>query len=147
IREHFPVLAEVPVNSGGYDFRFDGAELEKHAATLLDYLKLRLARALLFMKISLAGRFSRERVRKEPVVSARLSRLPTELVISVLEHKNFDRPFYNKWLLRRLFRAYCNGMVVYHNLFGLVFYIELWHLLFVDGDSPLLFDPGKLRLS
>ena len=146
IKKHFPVLSEVPVNSGGFEFRFDGPELEKEEPTLLDVLKLRLARALLFLKVSFAARLSRGHARKGPALPSRLSRLPVELVIEVLQRKNFERPFYNKRLLRRLFRAYRNGVVAYHNLFALVFYVELWHLLFVDEDSPILFDPRNLHL-
>lgn len=146
LKEHFPLLAEVPVNSGGYEFKFDSAELQKEELTFLEYVKLRLARALLFLKISLTMRLSRDRAHNEPTLPSRLSRLPVELVIEILEQKNFDRPFYNKRLLRRLFRAYRNGVVMYHNLFEIVFYIELWHLLFVDEDSPILFDPKNLSL-
>ncbi len=65
----------------------------------------------------------------------------------MLEEKHFDRPFYNKRLLRRLFSAYRNGHVMYHHLFTIVFYIELWHLLFVDEDSSILFDPRNLGRS
>jgi hypothetical protein len=147
IKERFPVLAEVPVHSGGYEFHFDSEELEKRDPSLVEVLKLRLARALLFMKISLLERFSPRHTRDEPIITTRLSRLPAELVILILEHKNFDRPYYNKRLLRRLFKSYRNGMVVYHNLFAIVYYIELWHLLFVDEDSPLLFDPKNLETS
>jgi hypothetical protein len=146
LRQHFPALTEVPVNSGGFEFRFDNDELKKRDPTLLGDLKLRLARALLFLKISFTARLSKGQARTGPVLPPRLSRLPVELVIEILEHKNFDRPFYNKRLLRRLFRAYRNGVVVYHNLFALVFYVELWHLLFVDEDSPLLFNPRASHL-
>ena len=83
---------------------------------------------------------------KKLTLPSRLSRLPPEVVVQVLEYKNFDRPFYHKRLLRRLFRAYRNGVVFLHNLFALVFYIELWHLLFVDEDSPLLFNPRASEL-
>ena len=141
LRQHFPALTEVPVNSGGFEFRFDADELKKRVPPLLGDSKLRLARALLFLKISFTARLSKGQARKGPVLPPRLSRLPVELVIEILEHKNFDRPFYNKRLLRRVFRAYRNGVVFLHNLFALVFYIELWHLLFVDEDSPLLFNP------
>jgi hypothetical protein len=147
IKKHFPLLAKAPVSSGGYAFHFHSAELEREEPTLLDDLKLRLTRALLLLKVSLTTRLSRGHAFKKLMLPSRLSRLPPEVVVQVLEYKNFDRPFYNKRLLRRLFRAYRNGVVVYHNLFGLVFYIELWHLLFVDEDSPALFNPKSFGLS
>ena len=66
------------------------------------------------------------------------------LVIRVLQQKHFDRPIYNKRMLRRMFAAYSAGNGTYHKLFVFVFYIELWHLLFVDEDSPALFNPRDL---
>lgn len=69
-----------------------------------------------------------------------------ELIVYVLQIKNFERPFYNKQLLRRLFESYRKGNLIYHRLFEIVFYIDLWHLLFIDKDSPILFNPKNLYI-
>jgi hypothetical protein len=102
-----------------------------------------------FLQISLSRLISQDQTREYPPLptGGRDSNLPPQLVIRILEEKHFDRPFYNKRLLRRLFSAYRNGHVIYHHLFTLVFYIELWHLLFLDEDSPLLFEPKTANLA
>ena len=109
----------------------------------------RTLKASRFLQISLSTWISRNHTREYPALptGGYDSRLPPQLVIRVLKEKHFDRPYYNKKLLRRLFAAYRDGHVIYHELFTLVFYIELWHLLFVDADSPLLFHPRNLELS
>ena len=37
-----------------------------------------------------------------------------------------------------MFAGYRAGNMAHHDLFLLVFYIELWHLLFIDQNAPLL---------
>lgn len=51
---------------------------------------------------------------------------------------------YNTRLLRCLFTSSRIGNMRYHKLFVLVFYIELWYLLFIDEDSPLFFNPKNI---
>ena len=63
-----------------------------------------------------------------------------QLIISVLQRRHFDRPCYNKQMLDELFSMYQSGNSKYHELFKTVFYIELWHLLFVDQDTSILSD-------
>lgn len=146
-RRHFPTLTEVPVSSGGFEFYFDSDEMKKRRPATV-YLKRRLARAWLYFKASTSSWVSRKRGLEHSsaatAAASRLTRLPPELVIHVVDKKNFNRHFYNKRLLRRLFAAYRNGHLIYHELFKIVFYIELWHLLFVDQDSSLLFNPRNL---
>ena len=140
LRRHFPVLTEVPAFSGNSLFRFDGNEWKReNAATprprgALTRIAGRVSKAL----GAIAG-MPGHLTRTEEHESA-------ALVIRILEKKHFDRPLYNKRLLRRLFSAYRHGNGAYHKLFTLVFYIELWHLLFVDEDSSLLFDPRNTKL-
>ena len=141
LRKHFPVLTEVPVLSGSSLFRFEGDETRGEYAQASDpsrHLKGWSRRASKALG-AIVGTPGRRTTRTEEHESARL-------VIRVLEQKHFDRPLYNKRLLRRLFSAYRAGNGAYHKLFALVFYIELWHLLFVDEDSPLLFEPRNVRL-
>jgi hypothetical protein len=57
-----------------------------------------------------------------------------------LERKHFDCPLYNKRVLSQQFAAYRKGSSNPRDLFEVVFYIELWHLLFVDKDSSTLSD-------
>jgi hypothetical protein len=145
LRKHFPILTEVPAFSGGSLFRFDGDELTRQHAQapgprrrLREGLKRIAGRAS--KALGAIGAPGGRRTRTD-------ERETAELVIRVLEHKNFERPFYNRRVLRRLFAAYRGGNGAYHGLFVLVFYIELWHLLFVDEDSPILFDPRNLGRS
>jgi hypothetical protein len=143
LRRHFPVLAEVPIFSGNSLFRFDGHELGRQHAEVpapRERLKKRLRRmwgrtSKALGAMGVLG--ARHRTRTEEHGSA-------SLVIRVLQQKNFDRPIYNKRVLRRLFAAYRAGNGTYHKLFVIAFYIELWHLLFVDEDSPILFNPRDL---
>jgi asparagine synthase (glutamine-hydrolysing) len=142
LRKEFPVLAEVPVFSSSSLFRFDSDELRRHHArepSTRERLRERLRgiseRA--YKALGAMGVPGGRRMRTDEQQSARL-------VIRVLEQKRFDRPIYNKRVLRRLFAAYRAGNGAYHRLFVLVFYIELWHLLFVDKDSPILFNPRGL---
>jgi hypothetical protein len=144
MRRHFPVLAEVPIFSGNSLFRFDGDELGRQHAqvpALRERLRNRLRRTWgRASKVlgAMGTRGVRHRTRTDEHGSA-------SLVIRVLQQKHFDRPIYNKRVLRRLFAAYRAGNGTYHKLFVIVFYIELWHLLFVDEDSPILFNPRDLR--
>ena len=138
LRTQFPILAEVPVFSSGSLFRFDGDELRRQhgrgpgPGERLNQVLGRASKAMGAVGVP-GGR----RMRTDEQRSA-------TLVIRVLEQKHFDRPIYNKRALRRMFAAYRAGNGAYHKLFMLAFYIELWHLLFVDKDSPMLFDPRGL---
>jgi hypothetical protein len=140
LRRHFPVLTEVPAFSGSSLFRFDDQELGREQARAPGPSKRLKTWSRRASKALGAIGMPRYRTRTEEHESA-------PLVIRVLERKHFDRPFYNKRLLRRLFSAYRAGNGAYHKLFTFVFYIELWHLLFVDEDSPILFGPRNLELS
>jgi hypothetical protein len=138
LRTQFPVLAEVPVFSSGSLFRFDSDELRRQhgrGASPGERLNGFLGRAS--KALGAMGVPGGQRMRTEEQRSA-------SLVIRVLEQKHFDRPIYNKRALRRMFAAYRAGNGAYHKLFMLAFYIELWHLLFVDEDSPMLFNPRGL---
>jgi asparagine synthetase B (glutamine-hydrolysing) len=138
LRKQFPVLAEVPVFSSSSLFRFDSDELRRQHTDVpgprerFRGISRRASKAL-----GALGVPGGHRMRTDEQESARL-------VIRVLEQKYFDRPIYNKRALRRLFATYRAGNGAYHKLFILVFYIELWHLLFVDEDSPILFNPRGL---
>jgi len=138
LRKHFPVLAEVPVFSSSSLFRFDSDELSRQH-TQVPGMRERLRRiwGRGSKALGAMGVAGGHRMRTDEQQSARL-------VIRILEHKHFDRPIYNKRALRRMFAAYRAGNGAYHKLFVLVFYIELWHLLFVDEDSPMLFNPRGL---
>jgi hypothetical protein len=140
LRRHFPILTEVPVFSGGSLFRFDSEELGREQARapgLGKRLKTWSRRAS--KVLGAIGVPSYHTWTEEHEFAG--------LVIRVLQKKHFDRPFYNKRLLRRLFASYRRGNGAYHKLFTLVFYIELWHLLFLDEDSPLLFEPRNTKLA
>ncbi len=143
LRKHFPVLTEVPAFSSNSLFRFDrdGWKREQAQSPTPSSLFKRWSRRA-FKVLGAIGvpNYRTYRTRTEEHESA-------GLVIRILEEKHFDRPFYNKRLLRRLFTSYRRGNGAYHKLFTFVFYIELWHLLFVDEDSPLLFDPSNLQFA
>jgi asparagine synthetase B (glutamine-hydrolysing) len=145
LRRHFPILTEVPVHSGGFMFNFNTDELTRRYSIKrrIRRTRKRISKVSRFLQISLSRSMSGTPIREYPALptGGYDSHLPPQLVIRVLEEKHFDRPFYNKRLLRRLFAAYRDGHVMYHELFTNVFYIELWYLLFVDEDSSLLFDP------
>ena len=135
---HFPSLTQVPVTSSGAIWRFDpvsgmSREPSKKSPPRSKRTLERIRKA--------AGTLARITT-LDRMVGARIPRTSADkyeasgLIISTLQRKLFDRPCYNTWLLRRLFTVYRNGNAVYHKLFLMVFYIELWHLLFVDGHPP-----------
>jgi hypothetical protein len=138
LRTQFPVLAEVPVFSSSSLFSFDSDELRRQHGRVsspgerLSGILGRASKALGAMGVP-----GGQRMRTDEQGSA-------SLVIRVLEQKHFDRPIYNRRALRRMFAAYRAGNGAYHKLFVLAFYIELWHLLFVDEDSPMFFNPRGL---
>ena len=140
LRKHFPVLTEVPAFSSNALFRFEREGWKREHAQ----------EAPTAPNSSLLKRWSRRASKVLGAVGVPNYRTRTQehesagLVIRILQEKHFERPFYNKRLLRRMFASYRRGNGVYHKLFTFVFYIELWHLLFVDEDSPLLFDPRNL---
>ena len=118
LKRHFPQLTEVPVVSGGRILPFAPER--------------RLEQGWL------ARNFSRIR----RLLSAR--RDSADSIIRILQIRNFDRPFYRRRLLRVLFAFYRRRISILHPLFKAVCYIELWHLLFFDTNSPLRFDPDGL---
>jgi asparagine synthase (glutamine-hydrolysing) len=125
VKAHFPILTEVPVISGDSLLYF---EQNPSAAIgrMLEQARLRLVRA--------ARRFNIKQRVKHMV---RQPLKPSEqefarLTIRTLAATNFDRPCYNQERLRQLFAQYRAGNILHHNLFAMVFYIELWHQLFLD---------------
>lgn len=141
LKKHFPYLTIVPIISGGSTYDFSDTEMKasKKGVTRLHAITRRLSKAWRFRKVLKKAKQTNQAT-AEGFKSA-------QLIIHILEKKMFDRPFYNKTLLRRLFASYRNGNAVYHKLFKLVFYIELWHLLFIDEDSDILFCPNNFALA
>lgn len=130
LQQHFSFLTEVPAFSGNAVFRFDGDTIRKRPLTARKRIK-RMARDML-----------------KPLVASRKSTYDyksSPLIISVLEKTYFDRPIYNKTVLRSLFTQYRRGNARYHHLFKLAFYIELWHMLFLDRDSPIYLNPMNVQ--
>jgi asparagine synthetase B (glutamine-hydrolysing) len=134
VKAHFPILTEVPVISGGSPLYF---EQNSSAAIgrMLEQARLGLVRT--------AKRFN---IKKRVKHIARRPLKPREqdfarLIIRTLAETNFERPFYNQERLRPLFAQYRAGNILYHDLFALVFYIELWHQLFLD---PVAAPAGEL---
>jgi len=125
VKAHFPILTEVPVISGGSPLYF---EQNSSAAIgrMLEQARLSLVRT--------AKRFNIKKRMKH------LARQPLKsreqdfgrLIIRTLAERDFDRPCYNQAPLRQLFAHYRAGNILYHDLFAMVFYIELWHQLFLD---------------
>ncbi len=141
LKKHFPYLTTVPIISGGSTYDFNDTEMKtsRKGITRLQAITRRISKAWRFRK-ALKKSSQASQATAEGFKSA-------QLIIHILEKKMFDRPFYNKKLLQRLFASYRNGNAVYHKLFKLVFYIELWHLLFIDEDSDILFCPNNFALS
>lgn len=143
LKHHFPFLMSVPIISGGAILDFERKPRARRFVKPLRALKKTLKRVLTSSKLLYSLLWSS---------STATSASPTgpyasmSLIIAVLEQKHFDRPFYNQRLLRWLFTLYRSGRADYHKLFVLVCYIELWHRLFIDDDSPLLFSPQNLKL-
>lgn len=144
LREMLPLLTKIPIISGGSQFDFTADDSGKPRSKNKGFLKKTLKQ--IKQKIPPGIR----EIIMNYVYNYRESRKDFEavdLIVYILETKNFERPFYNKVLLRRLFKYYRKGNTIYHRLFEIVFYIELWHLLFIDKDSPILFNPKNLPLS
>ena len=93
---------------------------------------------------SVLGQFNPKRVVKSALrrPSTQEEREKMQTMLFVLGQTNFDRPFYNTAQLRAMFAAYRDGAMLYHELFTLVLYIELWHLLLLDRSTSLLDDIG-----
>jgi hypothetical protein len=135
VTKHFPFLTEIPVISEGTMFNFDkpqfkGQEKRNNARVkwMFDQCIKTLSRSML-----LSRDHRRFKLLEEQEVA--------KLVIQILEQSAFERPFYNKTLLRRMFSSYRNGNGAFHRLFTIVLYIELWHWLFLDPDGPIFFNP------
>jgi hypothetical protein len=126
VKAHFPILTEVPVISGGSQLHF-----EQHSSAAIGRM---LEQARLGLVLT-AKRFN---IKKRVKHIARRPLKPHEqdfarLIARTLAETNFDRPFYNQERLRQLFARYRAGNILYHDLFAMVFYIELWHQLFLDS--------------
>ncbi len=141
LKKHFPFLTTIPIISGGSTYDFSNPEMKtsKKSTTRLERISRRISKVWRFRKT-----FNKSTQANRASIGGFNS---AQLIIHILEKKNFDRPFYNKQLLRRLFASYRNGNPVYHKLFKLIFYIELWHLLFIDKESDILFCPDNFALS
>ncbi len=141
LRETFPLLTKVPLLSGVALYDLNRTDSPKNRPGKKGLLKKTLKQIKNMLPPGI-----REIVMNYVYKYRGLTYDPqsVKLIVHVLSIKNFDRPFYNKVLLRRLFESYRNGNLVYHRLFEIVFYIELWHLLFIDKDSPILFNPNEL---
>jgi asparagine synthetase B (glutamine-hydrolysing) len=139
MRESFPSLTKVPVISGGSVYYFD-KNYSQLTNEFVDKTQSSLKQILKGFNVK---RKFKSLTHTYPTKHERhLSRL----VISILREQHFDRPFYNREKLSRLFTEYCNGNPLYHDLFMIVFHIELWHLLFQDENSPILFDTKGFEL-
>ncbi len=141
LRETFPLLTKVPLISGVslYDLNSNDSPKNRPAKKgflkkLLKQIKNRLPPGVREVVMNNVYKYRGQTYDPQSV----------KLIVHVLSIKNFDRPFYNKVLLRRLFNSYRNGNLVYHRLFEIVFYIDLWYLLFIDKDSPISFNPKEL---
>lgn len=143
LKTHFPRLTTVPIISGGALLSHSGQPAARKFARPRQQIKKILKRGLSTGKL-IAGLLWRRS--RSPQISPPAKYAAMNLIIAVVEQKHFDRPFYNQRLLRRLFGQYRQGRVGYHKLFVLVCYIELWHRLFIDDDSHLLFTPQNLEL-
>ncbi len=138
LKKEFAFLTQVPVISGGGVYTFDSDTFKAVYRTRTERVRRALSRAAKVVKW-FSGKYVRNSYRMtEDYESA-------SLIIATMEIKNFERPIYNKRLLRKLFAMYRNGNGLYHRLFTVVFYIELWHLLFIDADSPMLFKPENFE--
>jgi asparagine synthetase B (glutamine-hydrolysing) len=140
LRQHHPALARVPVISGSRFFAMDSGDVLP--ARPQTPSAGRLARPL-----RRAGRASGNLLRSvlPGQADAICAEPSSRLIVQVLERRMFDRPIYNRRLLLPLFAAFRRGNSALYRLFDTVFYIELWHLLFLDSQSDLLFNPRGLR--
>jgi len=133
VKQHFPELLSVPIISGGQSLPIDITM----AMRLRQYAEG--PRALV---TSTLRQFNPKRMVKSALrrPESQEEREKMQTMLFVLAQTDFDRPFYNTTQLRSMFAAYRDGAMLYHELFTLVFYIELWHLLFLDRSTSLLDD-------
>lgn len=142
LRRHFPILTQVPIVSGGTVFSTQTLQSTSASDQLHPGLKKRAKYTRKVRRI--VGTIVRLFARSGKEVE---SQQAAALVIRILEQRYFDRPIYNTRILRRLFALYRNGNMRFHKLFVVAFYIELWHLLFIDKDSSVLFNPKNVDLT
>jgi hypothetical protein len=144
LKKNFPTLTKVPIVSGGTFFYFD----RRNSVNKLTKTKM-LLRRILEPVLKFAKPFVKQilKIFMPRYRSVTNKQVYARLIVGVLEIKHFDRPFYNKTLLRQLFTMYRSGNLIFHKMFVIIFYIELWHLLFIDKDSPILFNPRNLELA
>jgi len=135
VTKHFPFLTEIPVISEGAMFNFDKPQFKGQEKRNNAPVKLMFDECIKMLGRSML--ISRDHRRFKLLEEQEVAKL----VIQILEQSAFERPFYNKNLLRQIFSSYRNGNGAFHRLFIIVLYIELWHWLFLDRDGPMFFNP------
>jgi asparagine synthetase B (glutamine-hydrolysing) len=130
LEKEFPDLARVPVCSAGtvYLSRRDWALVARH----LDWLAPLKHRLELHPRLVTVARKARD------LPGGGSSSAGAASVAALLERTEFRRPFYDRPRLLPLFEAYRKGNRRHHRLFKTVYYIELWHALFVDHETSVL---------
>jgi asparagine synthetase B (glutamine-hydrolysing) len=134
LRKQFSFLTTIPIISGGvvFDFSSGAKELIKAPAKK----RTTVEKIVILLRTVAVNAVKQLRSKHNNRRGPSANHQQPSIIIGVLEQRLFDRQIYNTRLLRRLFASYRNGNMLYHKLFVLVFYIELWHLLFIDEDSP-----------
>lgn len=131
IREHFPELATVPVISGGAPLPLQGqphSRVQTWGGQMRGTFKRTAERYI--------SRRELRHLLKQTLTKEERGLYST--VIDLFQERDFERPFYRKTALRRMFAAYAAGDLRYHELFRVVCYLELW--------QRLLIDPNPLRM-
>jgi asparagine synthetase B (glutamine-hydrolysing) len=129
-RREFPELTTAPVLSGksAFDFQRDASLKASSWRTSLQKRAPATALPLLWRTWN-AYRRRRPRTRAQEEIAG--------MIIPILAAREFDRPIYNAPALRRLFAGYREGDGRLHDLFTVVFHVELWHQLFLEGDHTI----------
>jgi asparagine synthetase B (glutamine-hydrolysing) len=130
LEKEFPDLAHVPVCSAGsvYLSRRDWALVARH----LNWLAPLEHRLELHPRLAAVARKARD------LLGGGSSSAGSTSIAALLERTEFRRPFYDRRRLMPLFEAYRKGDRRHHRLFKTVYYIELWHALFVDHETSVL---------
>ena len=134
LKDHFAALTNIPAISGGFFYQFSSTD---RAAEPPLSTKKRLKRLIKRVPGVLKLKRALENVRRKPRPCTQAEYELSGLIVRVLDKRRFDRDFYAGERLNRLFARYRDGDMSYHALFAIVFYIELWHLLFIDGDDSI----------
>ena len=123
LKNHFPKLLEIPVCSGGSIYfgiknpslilqHYDWRHLKKWAVKLPGMY--RLSQQL-------------QTIRQKTCFSD-----SDYQIIHLLDEAGFERDFLKSGELKKRFKQYKEGNIRHRELFTSVFYLELWHRLFVD---------------